>query len=161
MSQNLSFFFFCTFHIDAQHRLMTHAVQHSHIRLKSFVFVSIFTTRMVLSAQELFAIEKMATAGMDNTKIATALACRSQRRSDASFLSPHTCTHTHTTSTTTTRRNTTHAHHTPHTTHRNTTHTTHHTPHTATPYHTHTHTTTTPPSHTTTPRENLVIRVFG
>ena len=39
---------------------------------QSHVFVSSFTTRMVLSAQELFAIEKKATAGMGNM-IATAL----------------------------------------------------------------------------------------
>ena len=40
---------------------------------KNPVFVSIFTTRMVLPAQELFAIEKLATAGMGNKKIATTL----------------------------------------------------------------------------------------
>ena len=37
------------------------------------VFVSCFATRMVLSGQELFAIEKMATASMGNKRIATTL----------------------------------------------------------------------------------------
>ena len=35
------------------------------------VFESIFTTRVVLSTQDLFAIEKVATAGVGNKKNAT------------------------------------------------------------------------------------------
>ena len=36
------------------------------------MFVSIFTTRMVLSAQELFAIDEMGTAALGNKKITEA-----------------------------------------------------------------------------------------
>ena len=62
-------------HLTSTHNHVedTKSVEHSHICLKSQLFVSIFTTRMVLSAQELFAIEKMAIAGMGNKKIATTL----------------------------------------------------------------------------------------
>ena len=60
---------FTSTHIHAED---TPSMHHSHICLKSKVFVSIFTTR-VLSAQELFAIEEMAGSGMGNKKIATTL----------------------------------------------------------------------------------------
>ena len=46
---------------------------HGQICSKTQVFVSIFVTRMVLSAQELFAIEKMARSGTGNKKIAITL----------------------------------------------------------------------------------------
>ena len=46
---------------------------HSQICSKTKVFVSIFAAKRVLSARELFAIEKMATASMGNKKIATTL----------------------------------------------------------------------------------------
>ena len=52
-------------HISHQHTSPTHdtnQVYHRHMFLKSEVFVSIFATRMVRSAQELYAIEKMAVA---------------------------------------------------------------------------------------------------
>ena len=49
------------------------SMYHSQICTKTPVFVSVFAARMVLSAQELFAMKKMATAGMGNKKIATAL----------------------------------------------------------------------------------------
>ena len=62
--------FFCTFHID---KTPTQVTVHSYICSKTQVFVSTVADRMVLSAQELFAIEKMATAGMDNKKIAITL----------------------------------------------------------------------------------------
>ena len=51
----------------------TKPVHHCHMCLKSQVFVSIFTTIMVLSAQELFATEKVAIAGTGKKKIATTL----------------------------------------------------------------------------------------
>ena len=53
--------FFCIFHIDTQHRLVTSidAPQPDLLR---------FATRMVLSAKELFAIERMAIAGMGHKK---------------------------------------------------------------------------------------------
>ena len=42
------------------------------VQEKNGVFVSIFTTRMVLSAQELFAIDEMGTAAVGNKKITEA-----------------------------------------------------------------------------------------
>ena len=69
------------FFLHMSHRQDTHArdstsMYHSHICSKTQVFVSIFATRMVLSGQELFAIEKMAAAGRGNMNIATTLGLR-------------------------------------------------------------------------------------
>ena len=44
-----------------------------HHCLTSQVFTSILTTRMVLSAEELFALDRMAVDGMGNKKIAETL----------------------------------------------------------------------------------------
>ena len=62
---------FCTLYIDKTPTQVT-ANPYTTATLNSQVFVSIFATRMVLSARELFAIEKMATV-MGNKKIATTL----------------------------------------------------------------------------------------
>ena len=48
-----------------------HAPQHHLCQIPSVC--KVLTTRMVLSAEEFFAIEKMAVAGMGNKKIATTL----------------------------------------------------------------------------------------
>ena len=83
------FFFFCTFHIDKTPTQETsHPCTTATCDSHPTVFSSICTTRIVLSAQELLAIEKKPTAGMGNQKIATTKEwlCRSKtQRKNTSF----------------------------------------------------------------------------
>ena len=77
------------FHIAHRRTSLTHdtkSMHHSHICLKSHVFVSIFTKRMVRSAEDLMTIEKMAAAGMGNKKIKEALGVPAV---DTQLRSPH------------------------------------------------------------------------
>ena len=64
------------FHNSHRHASLTHdtdSMHHRIICLKSEVFTSILTMRMVRSAKELFAIEKMGAHGMGNKKIIEAV----------------------------------------------------------------------------------------
>ena len=95
-------------HISHRHTSLTHDTKSKHHSLichktTSVLFKIILATRMVLSAQELYAIAKMAVAGMGNRKIVTTLGlpqsttkrrlCRSKTQRKNTSLTRHLTLH--------------------------------------------------------------------
>ena len=80
--QTAGFFFFCTFLIDAQHRLMTPCdAPQPHLSHVPCVCKHFHNEN---GAARLLVIEKMATPGVGNKKIATTLGLNSDREAFAS-----------------------------------------------------------------------------